>query len=105
MLDIVYDKLKTEYADKRGLWDLDIAKKWGQMPATEKQKELVAKFAPIFAHKDLTKLEASQILSRKFAPEPVTSKQDYFLRIRGYDTSELTRQEAARLIAKIKQAS
>ena len=102
VIDEVYEILKKDYSDKRMLWDLTLIKSWGDMPATEKQRALVKRIAPLFDSDNLTKFEANQILSRKFAPEAPTEKQIYFLLRKGYNTNGLTKQEASRLIAKIK---
>ena len=102
VIDAVYERLKKDYADKRMLWDLTLIKSWGDMPATEKQRALVKRIAPLFDSDKLTKFEANQLLSRKFAPEAATEKQIYFLLQKGYNTHGLTKQEASRLIAKIK---
>ena len=48
VIDAVYERLKKDYADKRMLWDLTLIKSWGDMPATEKQRALVRRIAPLF---------------------------------------------------------
>ncbi|MBR0315986.1 MAG: DEAD/DEAH box helicase family protein [Synergistaceae bacterium] len=103
VIDEVYQILRTEYADKQTLWDKEIVKKWGKAPATEKQRAIVRRIAPLFDTENLTKFEATQILQGQFAPAPATQKQIYFLQCRGVDTFGLTKQEASRLIAKIKE--
>ena len=103
VIDEVYQILRTEYADKQTLWDREIVKKWGKAPATEKQRAIVRRIAPLFDTEKLTKFEATQILQGQFAPAPATQKQIYFLQCRGIDTFGLTKQEASRMIAKIKE--
>lgn len=65
-LDEVYKYLVEECADQRYIWDLAAAKKWGKQPASEKQKAQVKRFLKNYDTKELTKLEASQILNRMF---------------------------------------
>ncbi len=102
VIDVVYERLKKDYKEQRNLWDLELVKKWGAVPATYKQRELIRKYAPSFDTDNLTKFEANQILSRKFMPEPATQKQIYFLQRRGFNTDNLTKREASKLIAKVK---
>lgn len=63
-LDRVYKTLHKKYRDSRQLWDLSIVKRWGSYQATNKQKQLISKMGIDTSY--LTKLEAAQILKRKF---------------------------------------
>ena len=105
VIDLVWMELESKYGDKRALWDKDLIMAWKETPATEKQRELVRKYAPLFDTSNMTKYEASQILARNFVPEPATPKQIYFLRRYGYDTYGLTKYDASKLIGKIKASA
>lgn len=61
-LDHVFKILVGCYPDKRPLWDMNIAKRWGSDPATDAQIRLINRKG-IYMD-DLTKFEASQILNR-----------------------------------------
>ena len=102
VFDEVYQILQRDYQKQRALWDLDLTKRWGNSPATEKQLALIRRRLPDYNADSLTKFEASQILSRFFAPEPPTPKQIYILRRYGYNTDELTKIEASKLIGRLK---
>ena len=103
VFDLIYEKLKYDYQDKKALWDLDLIKKCGDAPASDKQKDYVKSLIPALNVDALTKFEASQILARKCSiQEPATQKQKYFLRIHGFDAANLTKREAMRMIAQIK---
>ena len=84
--------------------DLNLTDKWGNSPASDKQIAIIRKKLPDFDSSSLTKFEAGQVLTRLFAPETPTKKQIYFLQTRGYDVSKLTRNEASKLIGKLKSA-
>ncbi len=66
VLDAIYAQLLREHGDKRALWDLNLVKRWGAAEATEKQKRIIQRKFPQINVEDLTKLEASQILTRCF---------------------------------------
>ena len=63
-LDRAYRTLCAEYAESRYIWDLERARRWGSAPASEKQLQLVRRRCKGFKPEGLTKLQASQILSR-----------------------------------------
>ena len=65
-LDDVYRALCRNYADERSLWDKNIAKKWGEYRATDKQTEMVKRFLPDYNTGGMTKAEAGAILTRLF---------------------------------------
>lgn len=65
-LDLAYSRLQAVYADDAYIWDLRLAKKWGKAPASEKQKQIIAKRCKGFDCTNLTKGQASQILNRLF---------------------------------------
>ena len=104
VFDAVWELLKKEYSEQRALWDLNLAQGWGANPASEKQKAIIAKKIKGFDVSNLTKLEAGQILTRLFSPEPPTSKQIYFLQAHGYDVTNITRNEASKIISRLKSA-
>ncbi len=66
-LDFAYIKLTTNYKDQEYIWNLDIAKRWGKAPASEKQLQLIQRRCKGFDTNGLTKLQASQILNRVFS--------------------------------------
>lgn len=63
-LDCAYRTLCADYAESRYIWDLEHARRWGSAPASEKQLQLVRRRCKGFEPAGLTKLQASQILSR-----------------------------------------
>ncbi|MEG2770353.1 MAG: helicase-related protein, partial [Oscillospiraceae bacterium] len=64
-LDRLYCVLRDEYADKKPLWDISVAKRsWGAKPASEAQMKMVCRRVKGMENKKLTKLEASQVLNR-----------------------------------------
>ena len=103
VFDAVYEILKKDFAENRAVWDLDIARRWGTAPASDKQKAIIHKKFPDLDVRNLSKFDASQILMRCFAPEPPTPKQIYFLQAHGIDTSKLSKQEAGKLIGEMKK--
>lgn len=105
VFDEVYKLLRKEYSEQRKLWDLDLMRSWGNGEATDKQKTLIRKHIPNFDSSRLTKFEAGQILTRCFAPKVPTNKQIYFLRKHGYDVEGLSRYDASKIIANIKEST
>ena len=103
VFDAVYSELQQEYGDKRALWDLSLARHWGNAPATDKQKALIQRHFPTLDVTALTKLEAGQVLTRYFN-EPPTPKQIYFLQQYGRDTSGLNKHDAMKMIKELKGA-
>lgn len=65
-LDQAYTYLIENYAEQQYIWDTVLIKKWGNGPASEKQKMLVQKRFKDYDVSELTKIEASQILNRVF---------------------------------------
>lgn len=63
-LDEAYIRLQNEFQDTRPIWDLNISKRWGKAPATEKQLRIIERRCKGFDASNLTKAEASQILNR-----------------------------------------
>ena len=55
-----------DHLDCRHLWDLQIVKKWGRMPATERQLALIRKRCQGYDPAGLSKGDASQIINRLF---------------------------------------
>ncbi|MBR2209754.1 MAG: hypothetical protein IJ859_13190, partial [Synergistaceae bacterium] len=104
VFDAVYELLKRDYPEQRALWDLSLSTKWGSQPASDKQKAIIAKRLKDFNVNNLTKFEAGQVLARLFAPQPPTKKQIYYLQARGYNTVNLTRQKASKIIGGLKSA-
>lgn len=65
--DIVYLELETMYPSQRYIWDLNLVKRWGKAPASDKQKAIIKKRCKSVKVDDLSKMEASQILNRVMA--------------------------------------
>ncbi len=63
-IDRVYKRLEADFSDCRQLWDLNIVKRWGNAPATEKQLAFISKRCRGFDTNGLTKGQASQIMNR-----------------------------------------
>ena len=103
VFDAVYNDLQQNYSDNRALWDLSIAQRWGNVPATEKQKALIQRHFPTLDVAKLTKLEAGQVLTRYFN-EPATPKQIYLLKRHGYDVEGLSKYDAMKMIKELKGA-
>ena len=62
--DRLYVMLREKHQDDKYIWDLSIAKKWGQYPASESQMKLIQKRLKDKTINGLSKLEASHILNR-----------------------------------------
>lgn len=68
VFDVIYDRLRTGFEDIRPIWDVKVAKRsWGDKSPTEKQMKLIKRKYPDLKVKGLTKLQASQILTRMFS--------------------------------------
>lgn len=65
-IDDVYRALNDNHNDTRNLWDRNIAKKWGEYTATDKQKYMVQQFLPEYKTEGMTKAEAGAIITRMF---------------------------------------
>lgn len=65
-IDWVYRTLIKDYPDCRQLWDLEMVRRWGRAPATEKQLQIIQKRCKGFDTRGLSKGDASQILNRLF---------------------------------------
>lgn len=63
-LDNAYKVLLRDHLEDRKLWDLNIVRRWGRAPATDKQLEIIQKRCKGFDVTGLTKGDASQILNR-----------------------------------------
>lgn len=64
--NVIYKMLSKYHLDSKAIWDLKACKSWGRYQATDKQKLLVERFYPEVDVASLTKLQASQILNRRF---------------------------------------
>lgn len=65
-LDEVYKSLCENFEDQRYIWDKTRARKWGEYRASEKQLNMVKRFLPEYDTSEMTKAEASAILTRLF---------------------------------------
>lgn len=67
VIDRLYETLCSNYQDQRQLWDLNCVKRWGRNPATDRQKECIAKKYKDLDCSELNRMEASMILNRMFS--------------------------------------
>lgn len=65
-IDMTYATLIRDHWDCRQLWDLELVRRWGKMPATEKQISIIQHRCKGFDTTGLSKGDASQILNRLF---------------------------------------
>ena len=65
-LDLTYLELLREHQDCRSLWDLELVRRWGRAPATDRQLEIIRRRCRGFDVTGLTKGDASQIMNRLF---------------------------------------
>lgn len=63
-IDRIYSTLNRDYAECRQLWDLEMVRRWGRAPATERQLAIIQRKCKGFDAAGLSKGEASQILNR-----------------------------------------
>lgn len=66
-LDQAYRTLTVEFQGQRKLWDLQMVRRWGRAPATDKQIRVIQQRCKGFDTTGLTKGEASQIMNRLFS--------------------------------------
>lgn len=71
VIDDLYSELTSHYQDSRPLWDLNAVRHWGSHPATERQKTIIGRKFRDLDCSQLTKMQASQILSRIFSEKKV----------------------------------
>ena len=64
--DRLYLRLRREHEDSRAIWDLSVAKRWGNCPATDKQMDLIRRKLKNPNMETVTKLQAGHILNRIF---------------------------------------
>lgn len=64
--DEAYLYLKENYADVEYIWNVDMMRKWGKVPASEKQVNMIKRFMKDFDTDQLNKMQATQILNRLF---------------------------------------
>lgn len=67
VIDDLYSELTSNYQDCRSLWDMNAVKRWGNNPATDRQKTIIRRKFKDFDCSELTKMQASQILNRIFS--------------------------------------
>ena len=107
VFDEIYALLQREHKDQRALWDLNLALRWGNVPATEKQLAIIRRKVPDYDVEGLSKFEAGLILTRCFSDsarnKPPTEKQIYTLRRAGYDISGMSRYDAIQIIRRLKE--
>lgn len=65
-LDKVFKYLQEEYPQYEYIWNVENMKKWGKVPASEKQIESIKRFMKDFDTENLNKMQATQILNRLF---------------------------------------
>lgn len=64
--DEVYLYLKERYPQYEYIWSIDQMRKWGKVPASEKQVDMIKRFMKDFDTENLNKMQATQILNRLF---------------------------------------
>lgn len=64
--DEAYLYLKENYSDQEYIWNIDLIRKWGKVPASDKQITSIKRFLKNFDTENLTKMQATQILNRLF---------------------------------------
>lgn len=64
--DEVYLYLKENYPQFEYIWNIESIKKWGKVPASEKQVSMIKRFMKDFDTENLNKMQATQILNRLF---------------------------------------
>ena len=64
--DEVYLYLKENCSDQEYIWNVDQMRKWGKVPASEKQVSMIKRFMKDFDTENLNKMQATQILNRLF---------------------------------------
>lgn len=65
-LDKVFKYLQEEYSQYEYIWNVDQMRKWGKVPASEKQVSMIKRFMKDFDTENLNKMQATQILNRLF---------------------------------------
>jgi len=64
--DEVYLYLKENHLDQEYIWNIEMIKKWGKVPASDKQVSMIKRFMKDFDTENLNKMQATQILNRLF---------------------------------------
>ena len=64
--DEAYLYLKENYSEQEYIWNIEMIKKWGRVPASEKQIASIKRFMKDFDTENLNKMQATQILNRLF---------------------------------------
>ena len=64
--DEAYLYLKENYSEQEYIWNIEMIKKWGRVPASEKQIVSIKRFMKDFDTENLNKMQATQILNRLF---------------------------------------
>lgn len=64
--DEVYLYLQERYPQYEYIWNVDQMRKWGKVPASEKQVDMIKRFMKDFDTENLNKMQATQILNRLF---------------------------------------
>ena len=65
-LDKVFKYLQEEYPQYEYIWNVDQMRKWGKVPASDKQVSMIKRFMKDFDTENLNKMQATQILNRLF---------------------------------------
>ena len=64
--DEVYLYLKENHSECEYIWNIEMIKKWGKVPASDKQVSMIKRFMKDFDTENLNKMQATQILNRLF---------------------------------------
>lgn len=65
-LDKVFKYLQEEYPQYEYIWNVDQMRKWGKVPASDKQVSMIKRLMKDFDTENLNKMQATQILNRLF---------------------------------------
>lgn len=85
--DLYAELLNTQYNDCRSLWDQKQAEKWGADAATPEQLRLIHSIIPNYEAENLTKSDASLIITRLLSQDRNT-KSDYSQQIHLFDDTK-----------------
>lgn len=67
VFDMAYRYLQDTQEESRYIWDMNVAKRWGASPASDKQLSIIRRRCKGYGTDGLTKIQASMILNRLFA--------------------------------------
>jgi len=102
---MAYEIASKWWNDNRYMWDKSKRLDWGNSPPTERQVAFLRKATPNIDPSKISKATAAEIISAVIVKrdcEPATKRQICFLRCNGVNVESITKREASRIIARIK---